>query len=251
MQPIPILNISIDPYRRQQLLGELKEGMVFTPNVDHLIKLQKDRIFYDAYQQAAYRLCDSRIILQLSRLTADPIPEQLAGSDIFPAFCQYHASNPEIRIFLLGGTQAGVGLAAQKLNQGATYSQVVGHYAPPFGFESDVEETQVILSQIQQSGANVLAVGVGAPKQEIWIATHRAALEALGVKLFFAIGKTIDFLAGETQRAPRWIQWSNLEWLYRFFQEPRRLFRRYFIEGPPFFLLFLRHMRGTYQNPWS
>ncbi|MEL6697289.1 MAG: WecB/TagA/CpsF family glycosyltransferase [Bacteroidota bacterium] len=251
MQPIPILNISIDPYRRQQLLEDLKEGVVFTPNVDHLIKLQKDRAFYEAYQQATYRLCDSRIILQLSRLTPDPIPEQLAGSDIFPAFCQYHASNPEIRIFLLGGTQAGVGLAAQKLNRQATHTQVIGFYSPPFGFESDAEETQAILSRIRESGANVLAVGVGAPKQEIWIATHRAALEALGVKLFFAIGKTIDFLAGETQRAPRWIQRSNLEWLYRFLQEPRRLFRRYFIEGPPFFLLFLRHMRGTYQNPWS
>ncbi|MEO1415557.1 MAG: WecB/TagA/CpsF family glycosyltransferase [Bacteroidota bacterium] len=251
MQPIPILNISIDPYRRQALLGELKEGVVFTPNVDHLIKLQNDLAFYEAYQQAAYRLCDSRIILQLSRLTTHPIPEQLAGSDIFPAFCQHHASNPGIRIFLLGGTETGVDLATQKLNQQASYTQVVGRYSPPFGFESDVEETQAILSRIRQSGANVLAVGVGAPKQEIWIATHRAALEAVGVKLFFAIGKTIDFIAGETQRAPRWIQQLNLEWLYRFFQEPCRLFRRYFIEGPPFFLLFIRQMRGTYQNPWS
>ncbi|MEL6134391.1 MAG: WecB/TagA/CpsF family glycosyltransferase, partial [Bacteroidota bacterium] len=141
MHPIPVLNISIDPYRKDQLLAELEEGLVFTPNVDHLIKLQKDRVFFEAYQQATHHLCDSRIILQLSRLTDRPIPEQLAGSDFFPAYCHFHAQNPGIRIFLLGGTTESVTLATQNLNQQAGRSQVVGYYSPPFGFEKSEEET--------------------------------------------------------------------------------------------------------------
>src|ERR1700690_3535542 len=100
---------------------------------------------------------------------------------------------------------------------------------------------------INDSGATALVVGVGAPKQEIWIARHRNRMPA--VKWFMAMGATIDFEAGTLKRAPRWMSQSGLEWLYRLSQEPRRLSRRYLIECPPFFWLLAKQYLGIYRDP--
>jgi exopolysaccharide biosynthesis WecB/TagA/CpsF family protein len=246
------LNLPIDNLRLTDFLHELKAGVVFTPNVDHLMKLQQDRAFYEAYLQADYRLCDSRILQGLSGwMTGEKIVEQLAGSDVFPAFCRHHRANSaEIRIFLLGGSTAeAANIAQHRLNEQAHAPQVVGVYSPPRGFETDAAENERICEKIRASGATVLAVGVGAPKQELWIMAQRDQLPE--VKIFFAIGATIDFLAGHQQRAPRWMSRLGLEWAYRLLQDPQRLFRRYFIEGLPFFSLAWQQKKGHYRNPWA
>jgi UDP-N-acetyl-D-mannosaminuronic acid transferase (WecB/TagA/CpsF family) len=93
-----------------------------------------------------------------------------------------------------------------------------------------------------------LAVGVGAPKQEIWIARHRHRMPR--VTRFLAIGATIDFEAGTVKRAPKWMSRAGIEWLYRLMSEPRRLYRRYLIEGPPFFWLLLKQRLGLYRDPF-
>ena len=103
-------------------------------------------------------------------------------------------------------------------------AKVVGTYSPPLGFERDDAECANICERINAARPDVLMLGLGAPKQELWIAKHH---ERLQVKAALCIGATIDFLAGEKARAPRWMQKCGVEWLHRLASEPRRLFKRY------------------------
>lgn len=226
----------------------IERGVVFTPNVDHLMQMQRDENFYALYQKATYRLCDSRILWWASGWVDPPrLPAQLAGADFFPAYCLAHTH--EVKVFLLGGDTPAIGAEArERLNQRAGCELIIDAYSPPFDFEKDPAENARILARIQASGADVLAVGLGAPKQERWIMQHREQLPE--VRLFFAVGKTIDFMAGATPRAPQWMTRAGLEWAYRMLQEPRRLARRYLVEDLPVFRLLWQQKRGRYQNPW-
>jgi exopolysaccharide biosynthesis WecB/TagA/CpsF family protein len=247
-----ILNIDIHNHRFGDFLEQLTTGVVVTPNVDHLVKLQHDREFYECYRAAEHLVCDSRIVQLASRLLhpGRGIPEQIAGSDLLPAWCAHQGRvDGDQRLFLLGGSIQSVQRAAERLNELAGREIIAGEYSPPFGFEHDPVECERIVSRVIASGATALAVGVGAPKQEKWIYRHRHKLP--NVKLFFAVGATIDFLAGEIKRAPRWMTRVGLEWFYRLLQEPGRLARRYLIEDLPFFWLILKQRLGLYRNPWE
>lgn len=249
---VRILNCDVDDTTAAELLEHLDSGIVFTPNVDHLMKLQRDERFYRAYRAADWRLCDSRIVQWASGVVArPPIREQIAGSDFFPAYCQHHGtSGRDVRVFLLGGSdELTLGRATERVNGRAGRAVVVDGYSPPFGFERDPKECERIVERIVRSGANVLAVGVGAPKQELWIEAHRAHLP--GVRLFFAVGATIDFLGGGAKRAPRFWTRLGLEWCYRLLQEPRRMAKRYLVDDMPFFWLVWKQRRGRYRDPFA
>jgi N-acetylglucosaminyldiphosphoundecaprenol N-acetyl-beta-D-mannosaminyltransferase len=235
---LSLFDIDIDNLSLSELLAELKSGIVFTPNVDHVMRLKHDRVFRQAYSIADYRLCDSKILMYAARFLGKPIREKLSGSDLFPAFYHHHRHNLAVRIFLLG---AGPGIAAQAavaINTKVGREMVVGTYSPPIGFETDRLETGKILGRVRRSGATVLAIGLGSPKQETWIYQHRQALAQ--IKIFFAIGATIDFEAGHKPRAPKWTSDVGLEWLYRLLTEPRRLWKRYLLGILPFTWLVLK-----------
>jgi N-acetylglucosaminyldiphosphoundecaprenol N-acetyl-beta-D-mannosaminyltransferase len=105
------------------------------------------------------------------------------------------------------------------------HAPVVGTYSPPFGFEKDPAENERILAMLDASRPDVLVVGLGAPKQELFVYKNLARLAHIPVAL--CVGATIDFLAGEKQRAPAWMQEYGLEWIHRAFSEPKRLLPRY------------------------
>ena len=236
---INILDIQIDNIGMNELLERLRSGgVVFTPNVDHLVKLQKDREFYRVYQEADYRVCDSQLVMYASRLLGQPIEEKVSGSDLFPAFYKRYGNDEEVKIFLLGGLEGVAEKARQKINAKVGRNMVVETYSPPFGFENDPDECRKITDIVNNSGANVLAVGLGAPKQEKWICKYRSRLTS--IKTFLAIGATIDFEAGNLQRSPAWMSSVGLEWLYRLLKEPGRLWKRYLVEDLGFFALILR-----------
>lgn len=237
---VNILNIPIDNISMYDLLDRLRDagGVVFTPNVDHLVKLQKDREFYQVYLDADYRVCDSQLIIYASHFLGQPIQEKVSGSDLFPAFYQRYGHDKQVKIFLLGGFE-GVGERARyRINAKVGRNMVIETYSPPFGFEKDPAECRRIVEIINNSGANVLAVGLGAPKQEKWIGKYRSSLTEIST--FFAIGATIDFEAGKMRRAPIWMSSAGLEWLYRLLLEPGRLWKRYLVEDLAFFGLVLR-----------
>lgn len=242
---VSLLNTVIDDLTLEDLLGQLGHGgVVFTTNVDHLMKLQGDPEFCQAYASADYRVCDSQILKYASRFLGTPIHEKISGSDLFPAFCRYYTQDRSIRLFLLGAAPGVAAEARRRINQRAGREFVVDTYSPPFGFEKDPIECQRIVRLINQSGATVLAVGLGAPKQEKWIQRYREQL--LEVRAFMAVGATLDFEAGNLLRAPRWVSEVGLEWLYRLLCEPQRLWRRYLGDALPFLWLMVQQKRGRY-----
>jgi exopolysaccharide biosynthesis WecB/TagA/CpsF family protein len=250
MQQVHLLNIEVHNLTMIELLEKLRlGGIVFTPNVDHLIKLQTDYEFYRAYQCADYKICDSKVLAYASHFLGTPVREKISGSDLFPAFYAYYQNDPDVKIFLLGAAPGVAERARQRINAKVGREMVVGAHSPSFGFEQDEAECQAIVDLINQSGATVLAVGVGAPKQEKWIAQYRDQL--FHVKTLFAIGATIDFEAGSLSRSPKWMSDVGLEWLFRMVCEPKRLWRRYLVHDLPFFWYVLQQRFKRYRNPWA
>lgn len=249
MNKITILNVPIDNLTVLELLEKLNRtgGIVFTPNVDHLVKLQKDSSFYKAYEACQYRVCDSQIVKYAAKFLGTPIVEKISGSDLFPAFYEYNKNNEDIKIFLLGAADGIAKAASESINQKVGREIVVASYSPSFGFEKKKEECEKIIEIINQSGANVLAVGVGAPKQEKWIVEYKDKLT--DIKIFLAIGATIDFEAGTKVRCPKWMSELGIEWLHRLLSEPQRLWKRYLIDSLPFFWLIFKQKFNMYEKP--
>ena len=244
---INILNLSIDNLSMHELLDQLHSGVVLTPNVDHLMKLQKDAEFLRAYAVADYKVCDSQVLMYASKLLGNPFKEKISGSDLFPSFCEFHKHNDSITMFLLGGAEGVAQKAKTRINQRANREIVIGAHSPSFGFEKNEQECLEIIEIINQSKATVLAVGVGAPKQEKWIYKYKHKLHH--VKIFMAVGATIDFEAGVLKRSPKWMSQLGIEWLFRIYCDPNRLWRRYLVEDLPFFWLLLLQKLGFYTSP--
>lgn len=249
MRQINLLNVTIHDMTMQELLDRLRDGgIVFTPNVDHVMKLQTNREFYGVYQEADYRVCDSKVLMYVSNFLGTPIQEKISGSDLFPAFYYYYQHDKNINIFLLGSEAEIVDQAGKNINTKVGRDMVTAVHSPSFGFEKNEQECQKIVELINRSQATVLAIGVGAPKQEMWIAKYREQLKY--VKIFLAIGATIEFEAGSIERAPKWMSEIGLEWLYRLANEPQRLWKRYILSIFPFFYLILQQRLQLYRNPW-
>jgi N-acetylglucosaminyldiphosphoundecaprenol N-acetyl-beta-D-mannosaminyltransferase len=250
MKVVNLLNVSIDNFSITELFERLdcEGGLVFTPNVDHLIKLQYDRDFYEAYKNSNYRVCDSQILMYASQFLGTPLKQKISGSDLFPAFYTYHKNNESIKIFLLGAAVGVASKAQEKINQKIGREIVIQAYSPSFGFEKNEEECEKIVELINQSGATVLAIGVGSPKQEKWLVKYRNKLT--NIKILLGIGATIDFEAGYKARSPKWMSEVGIEWAYRLLREPRRLWKRYLIEGLPFLRLIVEQKLGSYKRPF-
>jgi len=248
-QKVKILNLYIDNFSKDEFLKKLKQGIVFTPNVDHLMQLQSNRQLLQAYKAADYVICDSQILVYASKFLGTPFKEKLAGSDVFPAFCHYHKDNPDIRVFLLGAAPGVAKKAQARINARIGRKIVVAEYSPPWGFENDEQECHKIVQLINDSGATVLGVGVGAPKQELFISKYKQKFNP-NIKIIMGIGATIDFEAGNVKRAPKFLSDIGLEWFFRFSVEPRRLWKRYFVDDVGFLWLILKQKFKLYKAPF-
>ncbi|MCD8317898.1 MAG: WecB/TagA/CpsF family glycosyltransferase [Paraprevotella sp.] len=249
MDKVRMLNCDILSLTQRELLEELKEGVLITPNVDHLVKLQHDKAFYEVYQRAEWVVCDSKILYMLSRLLKKSLPEAIPGSSFFTAFYEYHKDDPDCKIFLLGAAEGIAQQAMVRINGYVGRKIVVGFHSPSYGFEKNEAECDELVRIVNGSGANVVLVGVGAPKQEKWIMKYRDRMP--GVKIWMALGATIDFEAGNIRRAPKLFQKLALEWLYRCLKEPKRLAKRYFVDDMKFFYYFGRQLMGIYRDPFK
>ena len=250
MENIRVLNIDILSIRKKELLKRLERGALFTPNVDHLVRLQKDRMFYETYRQAGWVVCDSVILQRLSRLLKHRIVDSIPGSTFFREYCDYHRKDEGCRIFILGGKEGVPQRAMENINRRMGRRMVVGACSPSFRFVEDEKESLELARMINASDATVLVVCATSPKQEVWIAKYRGALEQ-SVRLFMALGATVDFEAGTVKRCPVWIQRLGMEWFWRFCQEPRRLFKRYWVDDMKFFWYFGKQLIGIYENPFG
>ncbi|MDO4738297.1 MAG: WecB/TagA/CpsF family glycosyltransferase [Bacteroidales bacterium] len=249
MDRIKILNVEIDDITQEGLLKRLKKGVLVTPNVDQIVKMQSDKEYYNIVRQAEWVVCDSNILYLCAKILGTPLPEALPGSSFFPAFYQYHKGDESCKIFLLGAMDGVAQKAMERINEKMGRTMVVGAYSPSYGFEKKPEENQQIYQMINDSGANVVLVGVGCPKQEKWIDAHKAQMP--NVDIWMALGATIDFEAGNVKRAPMIWRKLYMEWFYRFLQEPKRMYKRYFIDDPKFFWYLMKQLLGLYKDPFE
>jgi N-acetylglucosaminyldiphosphoundecaprenol N-acetyl-beta-D-mannosaminyltransferase len=222
--------------------GDRECRYAVTPNLDHVVQYQEKADLRAAYQSASLVLADGWPLVTASRLFRDALPERVAGSDLVPAlFSHAQASKKSVTVFLLGAA-TGVGeIAAEAIQSRWSCVNVVGTYSPPLGFEHDAGEVARIRDRINSASPDILVVGLGAPKQELWLAENHASIKA-GVAI--AGGASIDFLAGRQKRAPRWMQRMNLEWSHRLMSHPRRLSRRYLRDAVMLPRLLMRERKG-------
>ena len=202
--------------------GDSTGHYVVTPNLDHAVLLAQRPELAEVYQSASLVLGDGRPLVWSSHWLRKPLTERVAGSDLVPAVLQ--AAKRSLKLYLLGARPGVAELAAAKIESKYEHIRVVGYQSPPVGFEHDNELNNRAVRLVAETEPDILILGLGAPKQELWVYRERHRLRA---KVAICAGATIDFIAGERRRAPLWCQRYGLEWAYRVIGEPGRLVPRY------------------------
>lgn len=195
-------------------------------NVDVMMKIEKDSYLKEITDNADMVLVDGKPLVWIAKWHGHPVKAKISGSDLVPVLCS-RAAERGYTVFILGGKEGIAALAKERLEKKLPNIRIVGIYAPPLGFEQNERELQKINHLINAVHPDLLIACFGCPKQEKWIYENYHKYDA---KVSICAGATVDFLAGNVRRAPEWMSEHGLEWLYRFFQEPRRMFRRYFVE---------------------
>jgi exopolysaccharide biosynthesis WecB/TagA/CpsF family protein len=216
---------------------------VVTPNVDHAVLLTHHTGLRKAYASAAMVLADGAPIVAASKILGRALPERVAGSDLVPSLLRAADGRQRpLRVFLLGAGPGVAQRAAINIQRQYPGVQVVGTHCPPLGFEHDSAANQAAIDAVGAAKPDMVIIGLGAPKQELWIEQVQHVLAA---RVAVCAGATIDFLAGEKRRSPLWMQRLGLEWLHRLSTEPRRLARRYFRDAVVFPRLVWQEWRGV------
>lgn len=223
------------------LAAEPAFAYVVTPNVDHIVQLhrKRDSELAASYQAAVLCLCDSRILARLARWSGLALPV-VAGSDLTRDLLE--AALPPCKIAVVGGdTALHRELAARFPRFAWSFHQ------PPMGVRRSDAARAAIADYVETTAADVTFLAIGAPQSEIVCAEIAARGQARGVAL--CIGASLEFMTGAKSRAPLWMQRASLEWLYRLLSEPRRLWRRYLVDGPRIFLIWWRWRRINPPRP--
>jgi len=209
--------------------SQKKCRFVVTPNVDHIVKFQTDKGLQAAYQQASLIVTDGKPVVWAANLLGVNIPGTVPGSDLVPAIFDYAQSNQQpLTVFLLGAMPGVADRAKEVIHATWPMVKVVGTLSPDFGFDKKPAVSKAICEQVNACNADLLVLGLGAPKQELWITQYASEIS---VKVALCVGATIDFIAGEKSRAPLWMQKIGLEWLHRMLSEPKRLAKRYIVDA--------------------
>ena len=191
-------------------------------------------------RNADFVTADGMPIVLLSKLLRRPIPERVTGADMVPRICR-RCAEEGMSVYVLGGDREAIEEAFGKLGLDGRELRVAG--IDPAFVKLDEEQPDIV-ARINAAKPGVLFVALGNPKQELWMGRNAAKLDA-GVMI--GIGGTFNFIAGRVKRAPKWMQKSGLEWIYRIIQEPGRLWKRYAYGLVKFGWLSLRAMAGGYR----
>ena len=209
-------------------------GYVSTPNVDHLVRARRDAAFRELMMGARLRVPDGMGLIYAARLAGLPIRGAVTGRLLPEAIVRRTASDP-LRIALIGGRDDAPQKARERLN--SLGGNVVAAVSPPMGFEISGPLDEEATGEVVAADPQVVIVGFGAPKQEMWMARHA---DVLPKAVMLGLGQTIDTLGGRVRAAPRWMTRVGLEWAFRMLRDPVRIGRRVFVDDPPFFWWMLR-----------
>jgi N-acetylglucosaminyldiphosphoundecaprenol N-acetyl-beta-D-mannosaminyltransferase len=226
------------------LSEEYQSRYVVTPNVDHIVNLDSNQKFKEAYWGASLIVADGKPVVLASKLLGKPLPEVVPGSDLVPAIFDYfqYQLDKTLSVYLLGAMPGIAEKAAINIEKKWPNVKVVGIYSPDFGFEKTEEKSLPICQKVAETQADLVVFGVGAPKQELWSKQYS---HQLNTKVILCVGATIDFLAGEKPRAPVWVRKIGMEWLHRLLSEPKRLAKRYFVDALIFPILVFKEWKSS------
>ena len=216
-------------------IADGRGGWVITANLDHLRRALVDSSYRALCDEADLLVADGMPLVWASRIQGTPLPQRVAGSSLVSTLSQQAASE-ERSIYLLGGDPGTAEAAGEVLKSRYGGLRIAGSFCPPFGFEKDESQVRKMIETLVHAQPDIVYVALGSPKQELLIARIR---EHLPQAWWIGVGISFSFLTGDVRRAPRWMQVTGLEWVHRLVQEPRRLARRYLIEGVPFAITLL------------
>lgn len=233
MSKQPFLNTLVNNVTLDEAIQEVENlikignpSYVVAINVDVVMKIENDSYLKQITDEANMVLIDGQPLMWIAKHYKSPFKEKVSGSDLVPELCRV-SNEKGYRIFVIGGQDGVADKAKHNLEEEFQNIQVVGTYCPPFGFENDKNEIDKINNLISSKKPDLVFACLGCPKQEKWVYENYKKYNA---KVTICAGATVDFLAGNVKRAPKWMSNHGLEWLYRFFQEPKRLFKRYFVD---------------------
>lgn len=203
-------------------------------NVDKVVKASKDADLRRIINECALINVDGMPVVWASRLLGKPLKERVAGVDLFEALIK-RSSEKSWRVYFLGAREEVVRSVRDLYEKQYPSLQVAGYRN---GYWKPAEEAGVV-KQIADSEPDLLFVAISSPKKEQFLGQYQAQMK---IPFAMGVGGSFDVVAGKVSRAPLWMQHSGLEWFYRFLQEPRKMFRRYFIDDMAFFALLLKEM---------
>lgn len=203
---------------------------VVTPNVDHLVRLRRDGVLAPLYAQAWLTVCDSRVLEMIAAMSGEKV-DLTPGSDLTERLFET-AIQPDETVTIIGGSASVV--EGVKARYGLTN---VRWHEPPMGLKDNPKAIAECAKFVAKNPARFVFLCVGSPQQELVAEACLDRGDCTGVGL--CVGASLDFLSGEARRAPNWMQRARLEWLHRLAEEPRRMWRRYLVEGPKVAFLWL------------
>jgi N-acetylglucosaminyldiphosphoundecaprenol N-acetyl-beta-D-mannosaminyltransferase len=212
-------------------VGTGRGGWVCPANLDVLRQWRGSREVRELLSQADLVVADGMPLVWAGGLQGSPLPQRVAGSTLTLTLAAA-AADAGASVFLLGGNPGTAEAAAARLAERSPGLRIAGTLSPPFGFEKSREWQDRIERALLDAAPGIVYVGLGFPKQERLIVALR---QAFPTTWFVSCGVSFSFIAGEIARAPALVQRLGLEWVHRLVQEPRRLFRRYLVQGQPFF----------------
>lgn len=248
---VELLGVGIDCVSHDDVLARVRsfiEGgtprRIVTVNLDYLRLAGNDESFRTTLNTADLAIADGMPLVWASRWSGKPLPQRIAGQDLFDSICRAGGER-RWSVFLLGAAPGVAATAGDVMATRYPGLRVAGAYSPPVGKFDPVEE-QRIRSMVRSARPDVLFVALGAPRQDIWISE---SLAGLGVPVAVGVGCSFDVVSGHQLRAPLWMQKVGLEWSFRLLQEPRRLWKRYILGDLPVFVRLAAAARRNKQTP--
>lgn len=250
LAPVLLEGVSLAPLTEREAIGHLlaaleegRGGWMVTANLDILRQCVADPAIRSMVDRADLRVADGMPLLWAAAIQGTPLPERVCGSNLIHSL-PAAAAEAGRSIYLLGGDPGAADAAAAVLQARHPALRIVGIECPPYGFDRDEAEIARIADRLAKAAPEIVFVALGFPKQERLIERIRHAAPNAW---WIGVGISLSFAAGRVARAPRWVQRLGLEWVHRTLQEPRRLFKRYFVHDIPFGLRLLwrsRRQRG-------
>ena len=218
-----------------ELARQKKSSYVCIANVHMLVEANKDKEFANVVNNADLVTADGMPIVKSMKSLYGIKQDRIAGMDLLPDIMKASEKN-QLSVFFYGSTTEVLNLIKNKIGTDFPHLITAGFYSPPFRDITEKEENDII-NLIGKSKANIVFVGLGCPKQEKWMAKMKGKINSAMI----GVGGAFQVYSELQKRAPKWMQKNGLEWLFRFFQDPKRLWKRYLTTNTSFIYLFLKH----------